>query len=197
MSAAPDGPLLAGRYRFVRERGRGAAGRVVEVRDEADEAWVLKLVPPGFRASLVAEFDALAQLRHGSLPRVRELLRVDDAVPAPFSVEPGTLALVEALVEGEEPFHALAVLALDDPTRWLRVAEIGAHVAGALRAVHARVLVHGDVKPENLRVGPSGAFLLDLGLVGVGSAVAGTPGYLARRCCSVSASRRATSTPSA
>jgi len=78
----------------MRVVGRGAFGRVLEVRDEdgGGEPRALKLVPPGpHEAMLLDEFAQLARLRHASLPRVFEVGRtrepVDD-IPAgaPFFV---------------------------------------------------------------------------------------------------------------
>ena len=63
------------------------------------------------------------------------------------------------------------------------VRRLGARIARALRAMHAAGWVHGDVKPENVRLDEDGrAVLVDLGFArraGAGDAPIGTPGYVA------------------
>src|SRR5690349_18907666 len=86
--------LIHGRYRPVAVAGRGAFGRVLEVEDVADgdARRALKVVPRGVHElMLLDEFEQLARLRHGSLPRVFEIGRtrdpIDDiAAGAPFFV---------------------------------------------------------------------------------------------------------------
>ncbi|MEM9802460.1 MAG: AAA family ATPase [Planctomycetota bacterium] len=64
-----------------------------------------------------------------------------------------------------------------------QVRAIGARLARALAALHAAGWVHGDVKPENIRLDAEGlAVLVDLGLArraGSPDAPLGTPAYLA------------------
>jgi serine/threonine-protein kinase len=64
---------------------------------------------------------------------------------------------------------------------------IGAQVASALAAAHARGLVHRDIKPSNVILSPAGAKVMDFGLAAVAGDTAeseeaviwGTPAYLA------------------
>ena len=57
-------------------------------------------------------------------------------------------------------------------------------VGGALAALHDAGLVHGDVKPANILVGPERGFLLDLGFAGVArdGQTSGTLAFAAPSC---------------
>ncbi|MGD8858647.1 MAG: sigma 54-interacting transcriptional regulator [Myxococcales bacterium] len=180
-------PLLAGRYRFERELGRGAAGRVVLARDvaEGDAPRAIKLVAAPEAARLRWELGVLTRLSHPALPRVFELLQVEGPVGG-FDVPPGGAALVSELAEGR-PAGELAAAALrDDSARVDLTLRVGAGAATALWALHRAGLAHGDVKPDNLVVSESGegVKLVDFGLAteaaaGRRAVAAGTPGFMA------------------
>ena len=53
-----------------------------------------------------------------------------------------------------------------------------ADLAGALAAIHASGLVHGDVAPQNILLAPDRAVLVDLGLAS-GAGARGTPAFMA------------------
>ncbi|MBW2463324.1 MAG: serine/threonine-protein kinase PknK, partial [Deltaproteobacteria bacterium] len=178
------GPLLAGRYAFVRDLGRGASGRVILVRDEGAEGALraLKIVPRAEAARLSWECDLLTVVAHPNLAPVYELVTLPRGAPAPFGLPPGGAALVEAFAPGLPASAAVRRLPEDERVPW--ALGVGVAVGRALGAIHRAGLVHGDVKPANIVVGedPMRSILIDLGLSrppGMAPSAAGTPAYLA------------------
>ncbi|MCB9597948.1 MAG: sigma 54-interacting transcriptional regulator [Sandaracinaceae bacterium] len=179
-----EGTLLAGRYAHLRELGRGASGRVLLAEDRLDGATrAIKIVSGADGERLRWERALLGSLAHPNLARVHELLTITERVAAPWSLEPGAVALVEEHVDG--PTAGVAAAGLEDLEARVRFAvRVGGAVARALGAIHAAGLVHQDVKPGNIVVpeDPERSRLIDLGLCrppGVSSSVSGTLGFLA------------------
>ncbi len=136
-----DPTRIPGRYQVLGTLGEGGMGVVYRVRDEATGAEVaLKVVPrTGGRSGLSAEFAALARLEHPNIVRVFDLGRTGSGDDF-FTME---------LVRGRD-LRALAPRP-DAP-------ELYPLLAGAARALaflHARGLVHADIKPSNLLVDES------------------------------------------
>ena len=166
--------------------GSGTVGNVWLAREEAldrDVALkVLRSTSLAAYASLVAEAKVLAQLEHPAIPPIYAFR---DHEGQPF-VSMRRIEGVSLRNLVEDPHHALwTEWAMGTGDRWVAVVEILARVAEALAHAHERGLVHRDVKPANVVVGPLGqAFLVDWGLaIKVGTlastAVAGTPAYIA------------------
>ena len=174
----PD--ALKDRYDVGTRLGGGAGGEVYRGRDRrTGEAVAIKhFWRPGGGANALREAAALLGLEHPHVVRCRDFLYLGA----------GELYLVSDLVPG------------GDLRSWLEVqAGIGAAQAlnlldqmlDGLSALHARGLVHGDVKPENILVEEraEGGILLRLGDLGsaqlreVGRQGArGTPAYQAPEC---------------
>lgn len=166
--AAPPTPRV-GPYRLERPAGRGGMGEVFRAWDERlDRPVALKRVRPGAgeaRRQLADEARALAAVDHPAVVRVHDLVSGDD----------GDWLVLE-WVEGE----TLAAALRRGPLATGEAVTVGRQVAAALAAVHARGLVHGDLKAENVLLSAAGqAKVVDFGLAGAAGAaeqgLAGTP----------------------
>ena len=159
----PEAPALA----FVRELGTGASSRVelcvleepFAGRGRGSEIAAKRPVDPS-DPNLLRTFASEARV--GSSVRGPGLVRVHGL----YRDQRGPLLLLD-YVAGESLREALEARgALPEPL----VRHVGRQLAGALRVLHAAGFVHGDVKPENVRLDEHGdATLLDLGFArGIG-----------------------------
>jgi eukaryotic-like serine/threonine-protein kinase len=170
--------VLADRYRLDALLGRGGAADVYRARDLVlDRDVAVKVLREAVddteRSRFVGEAKMLARLCHVGLVTV---LDVGVSGTQPF--------LVMEMVEGA----SLAAALRGGPLRVGQVAQIGAQLASAIAYAHGQGVVHRDVKPANVLLGPGGdAKLADFGiarLVGdtvrhtkTGTAI-GTPAYV-------------------
>ncbi|MGE0711590.1 MAG: serine/threonine-protein kinase [Planctomycetota bacterium] len=147
-----------GDYEVERPLGHGSMGTVFVARDLRSGRRVALKVLAGLRARGAAgsrrfhvEARLLCSLRHEHL--VRGL---------GFGSSRGRPFLAMELVEGPSLKHLVHQEGPLDPAE---VARLGAGLARALAYLHAEGVVHRDVKPANVLVGPDGrARLCDLGL---------------------------------
>ena len=155
------------RFERVRLIGKGATGRVDLARltepfgdlPIGHEVAIKTLDPECCddecaRAAFEAESSASRRARDPSLVHVlhHSYEKSPQGTGRPY--------LMLQYVPGRSLEDALAEGALPEPL----VRSVGAQLAGALAALHTAGLVHGDVKPENVRIDESGrAVLLDLG----------------------------------
>ncbi len=147
-----------GGYRIVEQVGRGGTSVVYRAEHvRLGRTAALKLLSPGFGEAdfsdrFLRESRLAASLDHPSI------VRVYDA-----GEEDGLLYIAMAFVEGTD----LKTLVAEEGALPLRRALwILGQIAAALDAAHARGLVHRDVKPANILVGPDDhAFLSDFGAV--------------------------------
>jgi serine/threonine-protein kinase len=174
---SPEG-IDALRYRLVREIGRGATATVYLARDEALDLHVaLKVLHPQLAGARQSE--ALARFFKGA--RLAAGVR-----------HPGVVAIYDV----DETARALAMEWIPGGTLRTRlrarpagldaaeIAETARRLLATLAFIHARGIVHGDIKPSNLLVRePGDPVLADFGaaaLIGAGGeSGGGTPLYLA------------------
>jgi hypothetical protein len=178
-SDAPAAETFAG-LELGDELGAGGMGTVFRARHPGlgrDVALKLLRADPSTplgangAARLLREAKLLARIDHPNVVRVLDA-----------GEEDGEAYLVMELVDGQPLSHALPL----PPLEALRVARA---VGEGLAAAHAAGVVHRDVKPENVLVGPGG--LVKVADFGIGRALdgggaltapnvaAGSPGYIA------------------
>lgn len=167
---------VGGRYVLEQPLGEGGTGRVYRARSPRGEPVALKLLA----ASHAVDDNARARFRHeaqlaSTLAAHPNIVSVIDHGEDPAFGE----YLVMELVDGTPLVHAVPM-----PRR--RACHILGQIADALSHIHARGVVHGDVKADNILLADDVARLLDFGLARRRDApasnadhVAGSPHYLA------------------
>jgi TolB-like protein len=143
-----------GRYRIVRHLGRGGMGVVYVARDERlDRDIALKMIAgladDTARTRFWREARAAASVNH---PHICQVFEVDESNDGVF--------LAMELLDGEPLDKRLSAGGLSPRD----AVPIALGMLSALEALHARGLVHRDVKPSNVFVTPHGPKLLDFGL---------------------------------
>ncbi|MFN3430093.1 MAG: serine/threonine-protein kinase, partial [Candidatus Sericytochromatia bacterium] len=154
---------LPSRYEHRRLLGQGGMGAVHLVfdRERGEDVALKTFAPAGLgtmsdadldegRFLFKQEFWAMASLRHPNMVAAHDYGELEDGTPyMTMEIVPG-----HDLYEDEQP------LSEADVRQWLP------GIAAALAYLHGRGYVHGDLKPENIRLREDGVpKLMDLGLL--------------------------------
>ncbi|MFW6692183.1 protein kinase domain-containing protein [Streptomyces sp. MAR4 CNX-425] len=183
---APDDPERIGGYWLAGRLGAGGQGTVYEAYDGAGARVALKVLHPGapapVRERFAREAEAARAVPTFCTARIRAV-SADEGQPFLVSDYIAGPAL-SARVRGDGPLDADAVERLAVGT------------ATALAAIHGAGVVHRDLKPGNVLLGPDGPRIIDFGIarapdmtLTATGGMAGTPGYMAPE---VLAGKRAT-----
>jgi len=145
-----------GRFRVLQEIGRGGHGVVylaVDTRLGRDVALKTVVLPHDDQASahaVVTEAEMLCRVHNQHIVGIFDLIPYGDAN-----------VLVLELVQGA----ALDTLVRTEKLSAKEVCALGIQLAEGLEALHQAGIVHGDIKPANLRLSSSGVLkILDLGV---------------------------------
>lgn len=170
-----------GRYRIVKEIGRGSMGVVYQAEDPNLDLLVAlkvlrqdRLANEAFVRRFLSEAKALGRLDHPNIVRVFNVDRDGDIV-----------YIAMEFIEGE----SLASLMKQQAFSPESLAEFGATVAEALDSAHRSGIVHRDVKPSNILVKADGRFkITDFGIAHIddpsapeqtqAGEILGTPAYM-------------------
>jgi eukaryotic-like serine/threonine-protein kinase len=169
------GEHILGRFVIAERIGSGGFGTVYRAWDERLQRPVaVKVIERGHGAPRVTrEAQAVARLTHRNIATLYEL-----------AADGERAYLVSELIEGD----TLRALGRRGELSDRLVARVGADAAAALTHAHRAGVVHRDVKPENILVGPGGeAKLVDFGIARIAGertltatgAVVGTLAYMA------------------
>jgi serine/threonine-protein kinase len=183
MDAPPDGSILDGVYRVQRVVGRGGMGIVLLARDELLAREVaIKIISPDrvtserARESFLNEARAMASVRHENVVQIYAYGQYEGLPYFVMEYVPGTdlgTWIDECAARGVSPSIDETLGILDQVCR-------------GLAAIHARGVVHADVKPGNVLIGPAfRVAVTDFGLFralgekDASELVVGTPAYIA------------------
>ncbi len=162
-------PITVGdRYTVERELGRGGMAMVYLARDRKhDRPVAIKILRPEIVTGQAAqrfllEIQILARLQHPHILALLDSGTTDETPPRPFYVMP--------YVDGETLRQRLI---REGPLPVAEALRLVREVGEALHYAHGQVLIHRDVKPENVLLSQGHALVADFGIARAAGIVAG------------------------
>jgi serine/threonine protein kinase len=157
------GTLLVGKYRVIREVGRGGMAAVYEAENlTIGKKLAVKVLAAELANSSIVIERFFREARAAASVKSPYIVEVYDS----GRLEDGRPFIAMELLEGESLYDRMARVRLIDPQSTVRI--IG-QVAKGLMKAHAANIVHRDLKPENIHMctgedGDELAKILDFGL---------------------------------
>ena len=153
--------LLAGRYRLIRQLGRGGRGEVWLANDEQLHAEIaLKRLPAEFAGDAVALSDLMREVQKSRHLNHCNIIRIHDLIQ--HEGEPPFVTL--EFVDGQD----LASLRLKQPDHlfnWENLRPLMTQLCDALEYAHRNKIIHRDLKPANMLIDQLGTLkLADFGI---------------------------------
>jgi outer membrane protein assembly factor BamB len=174
----PGDPRVAGQFRLRARLGAGGMGRVFLGYSPAGRAVAVKICHPEFAAD--PAFVRRFALEVTAARSVNGLYTAQVVDAGPDDDPPW---LATSYVPGPSLLEAVGAYGpLPEPAVW----RLAAGLAEALQAVHARGMVHRDLKPTNVLLAADGPRVIDFGVVRAldgtalttGGITFGTPSYM-------------------
>ena len=160
---SPTSRLLPGhrlyKYQLLRRIGEGSFGEVWLAIDKAvDHEYAIKILEPG-----TPVHERLREARIGHKLNHPNVVRVHQADVMPQGHQQFVVLAMDFIEDGP-------VTTLANPSGYLTLPEVvrlGRDVLRGLEYLHGIDLIHNDIKPENVLIGPEGqGMLTDYGIVG-------------------------------
>jgi serine/threonine protein kinase/WD40 repeat protein len=171
----PGDPRRVGGYRLTGLLGEGGMGQVFLGRSRAGRMVAVKLIRPEYARQPTFRERFAREVAAARMVGGFHAVQVVDADP-----------------RAERPWMVTAYIpapSLQDrvdtagPLGTARVAELAAHLAEGLAAIHACGLVHRDLKPSNVLLAADGARIIDFGIArAVGAVTLTTAGTMLGTC---------------
>jgi serine/threonine protein kinase len=152
----PNDPKEIGGIQILDRLGSGGAGIVYKGRDKDDEIVALKILHAEFannqtvRKRLEREADAMRSVKGNRTVKIR---RIEIDVVQPF--------IVMDFAEGE---NLANYIANNGVLKGQALNDFALQLAEAIRDIHKAKVIHRDLKPTNVIIGPDGLKVVDFGI---------------------------------
>ncbi|MCK4353306.1 tetratricopeptide repeat protein, partial [candidate division WOR-3 bacterium] len=150
------------RYEILEKLGSGGMGEVYKVLDKVTQTTLaLKISFPNLKEknylTFKKEFQTLASLSHPNILKTYDFGTIEDRRHY-FTME---------YIDGKDIYELFKSFSISRKPQYQLLYSIIYQICEALRFIHFRGLIHGDVKPNNIMIenGSSIAKLMDFGLV--------------------------------